>query len=213
MVELNDLKLGRSTADFEEYELSIFEEIRANTNLEELPKDPLIQSYRTLHWMYGMDPTKKRGSSEAVLRRVLQGENLWRVSNLVDIANLASAYHKIPISLIDASKIDGQLTLRQATKTEIFTRIGGETIACRGREIVLADDIGIVCYGYAIYDSERTKVSASSEKVLLLHYGTIDTTDKIMDDAVQLTTQMIKRWVDCNISAPMRYVTTDLIQN
>jgi len=125
IVELDELKLGKSSKEFEEYEKSLFHEIRENINLEDLTKDPLIQSYRVLHWTYGMDPTKKRGSSEAVLRRVLQGENLWRISDLVDIVNLASAYHKIPIGLIDASKIEGQLTLRIAKKGEVFFRIGG----------------------------------------------------------------------------------------
>ena len=207
IVELDELKLGKSSKDFEEYEKSLFHEIRENINLENLTKDPLIHSYRVWHWTYGMDPTKKRGSSEAVLRRVLQGENLWRISDLVDIANLASAYHKIPIGLIDASKIEGQLTLRRAKKGEIFFRIGGETIECRGREIVLADDIGIICYGYAIHDSERSKVTRESQEVLLLHYGTITATKEIMEAAVSFTTDMIKRWVKCKVSEPLRYVS------
>lgn len=207
IVELDELKLGKSSKEFEEYEKSIFKEIRETRNLDDLPSDPLIQSYRTMHWTYGMDPTKKRGSSEAVLRRVLQGENLWRISDLVDIANLASAYHKIPIGLIDASKIEGQLTLRIAKKGEIFHRIGGETIECRGREVVLADDIGIICYGYAVHDSERSKVTRNSEEVLLLHYGSVTATKEIMEDAVRFTTDMIKRWVKCKVSEPMRYVS------
>lgn len=208
IVELDELKLGKSSKEFEEYEKSIFKEIRETRNLDDLPSDPLIQSYRTMHWTYGMDPTKKRGSSEAVLRRVLQGENLWRISDLVDIANLASAYHKIPIGLIDASKIEGQLTLRIAKKGEIFHRIGGETIECRGREVVLADDIGIICYGYAVHDSERSKVTRNSEEVLLLHYGSVTATKEIMEDAVRFTTDMIKRWVKCKVSEPMRYVSS-----
>ncbi len=208
IVELDELKLGKSSKEFEEYEKSIFKEIRETRNLDDLPSDPLIQSYRTMHWTYGMDPTKKRGSSEAVLRRVLQGENLWRISDLVDIVNLASAYHKIPIGLIDASKIEGQLTLRIAKKGEIFHRIGGETIECRGREVVLADDIGIICYGYAVHDSERSKVTRNSEEVLLLHYGSVTATKEIMEDAVRFTTDMIKRWVKCNVSEPMRYVSS-----
>ncbi len=207
IVELNELKLGKSSKEFEEYEKSLFQEIRENNSLENLRRDPLIYSYRVCHWTYGMDPTKKRGSSEAVLRRVLQGENLWRISNLVDIVNLASAYHKIPIGLIDASTIEGQLTLRIAKKGEIFKRIGDETIECRGREIVLADDIGIICYGYAIHDSNRTKITNNSEEVLLLHYGTITATKEIIEAAVNFTTDMIKRWVQCKISEPMRYIS------
>lgn len=208
VVLLEDLKFGKSTSEFEEYEQSIFRKIRSKNNLEELRNDPLLQSYRSLHWAYGIDPTKKRGSSEAVLRRILQGENLWRISNLVDIVNLASAYHKIPIGLIDADKIKGQLTLRQAKKGEIFQRIGGESIECRGREIVLTDDFSIVCFGYAIHDSEQTKVTSTSSRVLLLHYGSNAATEQILTEATSFTLKLIKQWVTCKLSEPIRYMSS-----
>jgi len=202
---LDDLKLGKSSSEFEEYESSLFETIRSNNDLESLRHDPLIRSYRALHWSYSMDPTKTRVSSEAVLRRVLQGENLWRISNLVDVVNLASAYHKIPIGLVDVSKIQGQLTVRKARKGEVFRRIGGEGVECRGRELVLSDDSGIVCYGFAVHDSERTKITRSTRCALLLLYGAPYATEDIMNDATFFTLGAIKRWVDCMISKPVRY--------
>ncbi len=207
VVLLQKLVLAKSSNDFEDYEKTLFEEIRENNDLEELSTDPILQSYRSLHWAYGIDPTKKRGSSEAVLRRVLQGENLWRISDLVDIVNLASAYHKIPIGLVDADKISGQLVLRTARKGEIFHRIGGASVKCRGREIVLADEEGIVCYGYAIHDSERTKVTPASKNVLLLHYGAQAVSKDSIITATNFTVGLIKRWVNCTVSEPIRYVS------
>jgi len=207
VVQLSHLNIGKSSKEFEEYEQQLFEQMREKNELEGLRKDSLLFSYRAMHWTYGMDPTKKRGSSEAVLRRVLQGKNLWRISDLVDVVNLSSAYHKIPISLIDADKTVGQLSLRRAGKGEEFHRIGGDVITCRGREVVLADEAGIVCYGYAIHDSERTKVTPESKNVLLLHLGTIKATKEIMNDAVRFTIDMITRWVDCKVSEPARYVS------
>jgi DNA/RNA-binding domain of Phe-tRNA-synthetase-like protein len=209
VVELDNLNLKKSSKAFEDYEHSLFEKIQSNNELENLGHDPLIKSYRSLHWIYGMDPTKKRVSSEAVLRRVLKGENLWRISSLVDVVNLASAYHKIPIGLVDANKISGQLVLRQAKKGEVFQRIGGEKLECRGRELILADDIGIVCYGFAIHDSDRTKVTNHSKHVLLLLYGAPAATRMIMEDATTFTLDMIKQWVDCTTSVPVRYVSPD----
>lgn len=207
VIELNNLHLTNSSRAFEEYEQSLFEKIRSNNALDDLGSEPLIKSYRSLHWAYGMDPTKKRVSSEAVLRRVLKGENLWRISNLVDVVNLASAYHKIPIGLIDAAKASGQLTLRQARQGETFVRIGGEELTCRGRELVLADDVGIICYGFAIHDSDRTKVTKKSKQVILLLYGAPDATRDIMDSAATITLNMVKQWVDCTASEPIRYLS------
>ncbi|MFW9958079.1 MAG: B3/4 domain-containing protein [Candidatus Odinarchaeota archaeon] len=207
VIELHNLNLNKSSKAFEEYEHSLFQQIRSNNELLDLGSEPLIKSYRALHWAFGIDPTKKRVSNEAVLRRVLQGENLWRISDLVDVVNLASAYHKIPIGLIDAAKISGQLVLRQARSGEVFVRIGGEELECRGRELVLADDIGIICYGFAIHDSDRTKVTKKSKQVILLLYGAPDATKEIMEEATNFTLNMVKQWVDCIASEPVRYVS------
>jgi DNA/RNA-binding domain of Phe-tRNA-synthetase-like protein len=209
VIEIDNLNLDMSSKAFEDYEQSLFQQIRSNNDIENLGSEPLIKSYRALHWKYGIDPTKKRVSSEAVLRRVLGGENLWRISNLVDVVNLASAYHKIPIGLVDASKTSGQLALRQARKGEVFVRIGGEELECRGREIVLADEIGIVCYGFAIHDSDRTKVTKQSKQVILLLYGAPDAARNIIEDATTFTLNMVKQWVDCTVSEPIRYVSPD----
>jgi DNA/RNA-binding domain of Phe-tRNA-synthetase-like protein len=207
-IAIDDLKLGKSSSSFEEYEKTLFKEIRTKNRLEDLSTDPLLQSYRAMHWTYGMDPTKKRVSSEAVLRRVLQGENLWRISDLVDIVNLASAYHKIPIGLIDMLKIEGALEVRVAEKGEPFQRISGEEIKCRGREIVLSDNIGIICYGFAIHDSERTKVTADSQKVLLLHYGAPSVSSELLLQASNTTLEMVRQWVKCVPSEPIMFVSS-----
>jgi DNA/RNA-binding domain of Phe-tRNA-synthetase-like protein len=203
MVIIDDLKVGQSTPSFEKYEQEIFNEIRSQMTLDEAKDDPIFRSYRDLYWTFGMDPTKLRVSSEAVLRRVLKGFNLWRISDIVDIINLASAYHKIPIGLIDASKLDGDLVIRSAHKGEIFQRIGGKTITCRGREIVVADEKKIVCFGYATHDSEFTMITKYSNSILVLLYGAEAVTRTIMQDALKATIDMIDQWLDCHISEPI----------
>ncbi|MHA1769919.1 MAG: B3/B4 domain-containing protein [Candidatus Thorarchaeota archaeon] len=209
MIVLEDLRTGKSDREFEAYEADLFDEIRSLMTLDEVKSDPIFRSYRDLYWTFGMDPTKLRVSSEALLRRVLRGENLWRISNLVDVANLASAYHKIPIGLIDDSKRVGDLVVRTARRGEVFTRIGGKTLECRGREIVLADEEKIVCFGYATHDSEMTKVSKESERVLVLLYGSPAVTGSVLSDAYDRTAYMIDSWVDCRMSKPITFTSSD----
>jgi DNA/RNA-binding domain of Phe-tRNA-synthetase-like protein len=43
---------------------------------------------RTLYKALGIDPTKTRPSNEALLRRALRGETLYRINTLVDALNL-----------------------------------------------------------------------------------------------------------------------------
>ena len=203
MIQLDDLKVGKSSSNFEEYEQEIFNEIRSQITLEDAKDDPIFRSYRDLYWTFGMDPTKLRVSSEAVLRRVLKGLNLWRISDVVDIINLASAYHKIPIGLIDTSKLESELVIRSAHKGEIFQRIGGNTITCRGREIVVADEKKIVCFGYATHDSEFTMITKDTSGALVLLYGAEAVTRSVMEDALKVTLDMIGRFLKCMVSEPV----------
>jgi DNA/RNA-binding domain of Phe-tRNA-synthetase-like protein len=207
MIILDELKVGQSTPSFEEYEKETFKEIRSQFTLEDAKDDPIFRSYRDLYWSFGMDPTKLRVSSEAVLRRILKGLNLWRISDIVDIINLASAYHKIPIGLVDASKLKGDLHIRTAVNGEMFQRIGGKIIMCRGREIVVADDEKIVCFGYATHDSERTMITKDSSRVLVLLYGSDAVTITAMDDALKVTLDMIDQWLDCRVSQPIIFMS------
>ncbi|MFW9968257.1 MAG: B3/4 domain-containing protein [Candidatus Thorarchaeota archaeon] len=199
IAKLTNLKLGKSSKEFEIFEQTIFDQIRSQDDLESMKDDSIFRSYRDLYWSFGMDPTKLRVSSEALRRRILRGLNLWRISDVVDVANLASAYHKLPIGLVDDSKLDGDLRIRTARKGEEFVRIGGKRMHCRGREIVLADNKKIICFGYATHDSELTKVAPQTNDVLFLIYGAQAVTNQILNSAIRTTTDMIERWLDCTM--------------
>ena len=207
ITRLSNVAIKSSIGDFESFEQDLFKEIRTNVTLDDAKDDPVFRSYRDLYWIFGMDPTKHRVSSEALLRRVLRELNFWRVSNLVDVANLASAYHKVPIGLVDDSQRKGDLVVRTAKKNEIFTRIGGNEITCRGREIVLADQEKIICYGYATHDSNHTKVTAMSKDVLLILYGAPVITHKVMNQATCTTIDMITKWVECTVHKTRIFTT------
>ncbi|MEM4736233.1 MAG: phenylalanine--tRNA ligase beta subunit-related protein, partial [Candidatus Thorarchaeota archaeon] len=111
---IEDVTVRPSTPEFEAFEQTLFEEIRRETDLDDIKNDPVFRSYRDLYWNHGLDPTKVRVSSEALVRRIVAGQNLWRVNNVVDSANLASATLRVPIGLIDEQKIDGGLCVRTA---------------------------------------------------------------------------------------------------
>src|SRR4029079_2279696 len=56
---------------------------------------------RTLYKDLGLDPTKTRPSSEALLRRVLKGVALYRINVLADALNLCSLRAQLPFGLYD----------------------------------------------------------------------------------------------------------------
>ena len=74
--------------------------VRAN------PPDEIV-AVRTMYKRVGIDPTKRRPSSEALLRRVRKGEGLPRINSMVDVCNWCSLEFQLPYGLYDASHIDG----------------------------------------------------------------------------------------------------------
>src|SRR5262249_58124616 len=65
------------------------------------------EDVRTMYKRVGLDPTKRRPSSEALLRRVRKGEPLPRINTMVDVCNWCSLEFQLPYGLYDAAHIDG----------------------------------------------------------------------------------------------------------
>jgi len=198
-IQMTGVRIAPSVSAFEGYEQDIFRRLRADTTLDSLKDDPIFRSFRDLYWSHGMDPTKLRVSSEALLRRVLVGQNLWRVNDVVDVANLASVAHHLPVGLVDLSKLVGDITVRNAHMGEEFYRIGGGTVVCRGREIVLADAEKIICFGYATHDSDLTRVTDETNDVLLLVFGSPAVSLEYMLRSAHDTLKIAERWLNCSV--------------
>src|SRR6476469_6720584 len=73
-----------------------------------------VAAVRTMYKRVGLDPTKTRPSSEALLRRVRKGDTLPRINSLVDVCNWCSLEFQLPYGLYDAVHVAGRLTLADA---------------------------------------------------------------------------------------------------
>src|SRR5450432_3223570 len=81
----------------------ICERKRGEFTVESLAEAHPIRAVRAMFREWDMDPSKCRPSSEALLRRVVQGKGLYRVSNVVDIGNLGSIETGWPFGCYDRS--------------------------------------------------------------------------------------------------------------
>jgi len=66
------------------------DEIKSKYRIDEVKDIKTIRLQRDFFWRMGVDPTKVRPASEALLRRILLNKWLPRVSPIVDAYNLAS---------------------------------------------------------------------------------------------------------------------------
>jgi DNA/RNA-binding domain of Phe-tRNA-synthetase-like protein len=129
---------------------------RAEFTVESLAEAEPVRAVRAMFREWGIDPSKYRPSSEALLRRVVQGKGLYRVSNVVDIGNLGSLETGWPYGCYDRAKINPPVALRHGAAGEKYEGIGKQTWHLEGRP-VLADSAGP--FGSPVSDSTRSMIT------------------------------------------------------
>ena len=158
---------------------SVVDEVRSKYRLEELKDNPIIRIYRDFYWrVIGIDPTKQRPAQEALLRRVLRGEDLPRINSAVDIGNAASMKFLVPVGLYDIDKIGSDVLELRWSKGELFRPIGGKPVAVNNQIILAKGDLVVHVYPYR--DSELTKVDINTKNVLIVVAGLKGVSDDVL---------------------------------
>ena len=88
------------------------EQLRKELTTESVKELPSIAATRAIYKKCGKDPSRYRPASEQLIRRMLQGKELYQIDTLVDLINLASIGYGYSIGGFDADKFVGDtLTL------------------------------------------------------------------------------------------------------
>ena len=130
-----------------------------------------LEEARQLYKSFGMDPSRHRPSSEALLRRVLKGKDLYRISNVVDTCNLASLSFLLPVGMYDLAKIKGDVTLRTGAEGEQYPGIRKGEVHLAGR-LGLFDQEGP--FGSPTSDSARTCTNDVTTDILAVIMATAE---------------------------------------
>ena len=101
------------------------ERFRAELTTESLKELSGIAATRRVYKACGKDPSRYRPASEQLIRRMLQGKELYQIDTLVDLVNLASIAYGYSIGGFDADKFVGDtLTLGVGREGEPYEGIG-----------------------------------------------------------------------------------------
>ena len=135
------------------------EQYKATLTTESLKEMSGIAATRRVYKACGKDPSRYRPASEQLIRRMLQGKELYQIDTLVDLINLASIRFGYSIGGFDASKFVGDtLTLG----------IGRGMLNIEGLP-VYRDAVGGV--GTPTSDNERTKITIDTRHLVVLING------------------------------------------
>src|SRR5579862_5997834 len=126
---------------------------------------PAILATRAGYKALGKDPSRYRGSAEALLRRMIAGKGLPRINSVVDVINLVSVESRLPIGLYDLDHVVPPVEFRAGRAGETYKGIGKYDLNLEGLPL-FADATGP--HGSANSDSERTMVTDATKKVLAI---------------------------------------------
>jgi DNA/RNA-binding domain of Phe-tRNA-synthetase-like protein len=101
---------------------------RQRLKLEALTLEPRLASWREAFRVLGYKPGDFRPSIEALLRRVLHGQDLPSINSLVDIGNLVSLRHLLPIGGHAIDVLRRGIELRPASGAEEFIAFGSQAV-------------------------------------------------------------------------------------
>jgi DNA/RNA-binding domain of Phe-tRNA-synthetase-like protein len=153
---------------------------------------------RTMYKRVGIDPTKTRPSSEALLRRVRKGDPLPRINSMVDICNWCSFEFQLPYGLYDAAKIQGDVTLRIGREGESYPGIRKDDVHVNGR-IALIDAEGP--FGNPSSDSARTMVTKETTSGLLVVFAPREVDSTRLTRVMDVTSERMQQYTGCRETA------------
>jgi DNA/RNA-binding domain of Phe-tRNA-synthetase-like protein len=153
--------------------------------------EPHLAATRSMYRKLGIDPTKTRPSSEALLRRVKRGEGLPRVNTLVDICNWCSAEFQLPYGLYDREKLDGDVRLRVGQEGEEYAGIRKDAVHLDGRP-TLVDKAGP--FGNPTSDSARSMVTPATTRALLVIFVPREVPRTAIERALDMTAERALRF-------------------
>lgn len=182
VVEADGLRVTPADPGLAQLMDEVCERKRREFTLETLADAKAVREVRAMFREWGMDPSKYRPSSEALLRRVVQGKGLYRVSNVVDIGNLGSIETGWPFGCYDRSRIHQPIEFRHGISGESYEGIGKQTWHLDGRPL-LADSQGP--FGSPISDSTRSMITESAQDILIVLYVPAGAADASLEVAIK----------------------------
>ena len=142
--------------------------IESTTELDKVGSHPAIRASRMAYRSCGKDPARYRLSSEALMRRAVKGNPLYRINNVVDLVNLVSLKSGMSIGGYDADKIVGEVIFDIGMKEEPYEAIGRGELNIEYLP-VFRDSVS--AFGSPTSDSVRTSVTGETRKFLMVIVG------------------------------------------
>lgn len=140
-------------------------EINEKYILEQVLQIPSIKNARDAYKKLGKDPSRYRLACESLFRRLVKGNGLYRVNNVVDAGNVLSIELAKSTAVLDYNKLQGDIHIRIGTNDDIYYGIGRGLINVSNIPLYVDE---VSPFGSPTSDTERTSIDYNTTKILLM---------------------------------------------
>lgn len=161
------------------------DEIQEKYNQEDVLKIKNIDNSRKAYKALGKDPSRYRLSSESLVKRIVKGNGLYKVNNVVDTNNLISLKGCYSVGTYDLDKIVSTIEFTVGKEGESYEGIGRGPINLESLP-VFKDEEGY--FGSSTSDSTRAMITESTKHILMniISFNGDEELKEYMDEAVNL---------------------------
>ena len=175
---------------------------RSTLTTESLKELSGIAATRRVYKACGKDPSRYRPASEQLIRRMLQGKELYQIDTLVDLVNLASIAYGYSIGGFDADKFVGDtLTLGVGREGEPYEGIGRGMLNIAGLPVYRDAQGGV---GTPTSDNERTKMTLQTTHLVVLINGYDGQKERVLQNA-RFIQELLRKYCQSDGGTVMLY--------
>lgn len=161
----SDFDAMNKSKEVDDYLEKLYTLVSSKYNYDEITKIPKLKQTRDGYKKMGKDPSHTRPACEALLRRVVKGNNLYRLGDVIDLGNILSIETLRSVCVVDKDRLVNDVLIRLGTKEDIYEGINRGLINVTNIP-VYTDEIGP--FGCPTSDTLRTCVTSSTKSILVM---------------------------------------------
>lgn len=186
----------RKTDELEKLKQEKVAELRQKYDSDNLISNPSIAAWRRTYRSFGVKPKRYRPTAEALLRRLIKGEEIPIINTVVDSYLVVETEYLLPIGGYDLDRISGDIKLRVSPGGEAFQPLGstqGETT--NEGEIIYSDNTRVLTRKWNFRDCDATKITLNTKTIgLFTEAAEEDTDTKTISESLEDLQRYIQKF-------------------
>lgn len=168
LVLVYEVAVKESSLELIQYLESTISQLSSKYTLADIAEIKQIKDTRAAYRSLGKSPSAYRNASEAMLRRIVKGNGLYHINNVVEINNIISVSTGYSVGSYDIECLEEEIIWKIAPADEVYKGIGKSDVNI---EFIptLYDTVG--AFGNPTSDSRRAMISEGNRRIMSVIYS------------------------------------------